>query len=155
MREKPKKQIRIWAMWCHLSALLAWILLFFLVFLGLPLYLPLNLVIPLTIWRFHKTKSPWIDFQGKESLNFQISLTFYTLIVIIISLLLMLGSCGIAVTSNDSINEVKTVLDSLLLVWMTLISLMLIIQSYLVTSAALKAYRGKHYRYPLTMRFLR
>lgn len=155
MREKPKQQIRIWAMWCHLSALIAWILLFFLVFLGIPLYLPLNLVVPMTIWRLQKTKSPWIDFQGKESLNFQISLTFYTLVVIVISLLLMLGSLGIAMTTNDSVNPVKTVFDSLLIVWMMLIGVMLIIQSYLVTAAGLKAYRGKHYRYPLTMRFLR
>ncbi len=155
MKQEPKKQIRIWAMWCHISALFAWIFLFFLVFLGIPLYLPLNLMIPMIIWRFQKTKSPWIDFQGKESLNFQISLTFYTLIIVIISLLLLLGSFGMSMTTNDSGKEIKTVLDGLLLVWMTLIAVMLIIQSYLVTSAALKAYRGKHYRYPLTMRILR
>ncbi len=71
MREKPKPQTRIWAMFCHLSALLAWMLLFLLVFLGIPLYLPFNILLPLIIWRFNKAKSPWVDFQGKESLNFQ------------------------------------------------------------------------------------
>ncbi len=70
MKEKPKQQMRIWAMLCHFSALVGWILLFFLVFLGIPLYLPLNILPPLIIWHFKKSQYPWIDLQGKESLNF-------------------------------------------------------------------------------------
>ncbi|NDJ22168.1 DUF4870 domain-containing protein [Nostoc sp. B(2019)] len=155
MREKPKQQMRIWAMLCHISALLAWLLLFFLVFIGIPLYLPLNLLAPLLIWRFKKVQYPWIDLQGKESLNFQISLTFYTLIVIILSLILVVTSCGIAVTSNSTVNEVKTTLDGLLIMFMSLILLVMLLQSFLVTFAAIKAYKGEHYRYPLTMRVLR
>lgn len=155
MREKPKQQMRIWAMLCHISALLAWLLLFFLVFIGIPLYLPLNLLAPLLIWRFKKVQYPWIDLQGKESLNFQISLTFYTLIVIIFSLILVVSSCGIAVTSNSTVNEVKTTLDGLLIMFMSLILLVMLLQSFLVTFAAIKAYKGEHYRYPLTMRVLR
>jgi uncharacterized Tic20 family protein len=155
MREKPKQQMRIWAMFCHLSALLAWMLLFFLVFLGIPLYLPLNILLPLIIWRFNKAKSPWIDFQGKESLNFQISLTFYILIVIILSLLLMLTICGIALATNSTGKEVKSLLDALLMLWFVLTSSMIILQLFLVNFAALKAYKGEHYRYPWTIRFLR
>ncbi len=155
MREKPKQQMRIWAMLCHLSALLAWILVLFLVFLGIPLYLPLNLLAPLMIWRCQKAKYPWIDFQGKESLNFQISLTFYTFIFIIVSLFFVLTSFSLAVTSNSTINEVKITLDSLLIVLTCLISLILILQSFLVTFAAIKAYNGEHYRYPFTIRVLR
>lgn len=155
MREKPKKQMRIWAMFCHASALLAWLLLFFLVFLGIPLYLPLNILIPLIIWQFNKAKSPWIDFQGKEALNFQISLTFYTLIVIMISLLVMLIICAISLTTNQSGNEVKIVLDSLIFVWFSLTGIMLLLQLFLVNFAAFKAYNGEYYRYPLTIRLLR
>jgi uncharacterized protein len=155
MREKPKQRMRIWAMLCHISALLAWILLFLLVFLGIPLYLPLNLLAPFLIWRFQKAQYPWIDLQAKESLNFQISLTFYTLLVIIISLLLVLTSCGIAMTSNSTANEVKTTLDGLLIMFMSLIFLVMLVQSFVVTFAAMKAYKGEHYRYPLTIRILR
>ncbi|MBW4684106.1 MAG: DUF4870 domain-containing protein [Komarekiella atlantica HA4396-MV6] len=155
MREKPKQQMRILAMLCHISALLAWLLLFFLVYIGIPLYLPLNLLAPLLIWRFKKAQYPWIDLQGKESLNFQISLTFYTLLVIILSLILVVTSCGIAVTSNSTVNEVKTTLDGLLIMFMSLILLVMLLQSFLVTFAAIKAYKGEHYRYPLTIRVLR
>ncbi|MBN3898189.1 MAG: DUF4870 domain-containing protein [Nostoc sp. NOS(2021)] len=155
MREKPKQQMRIWAMLCHFSALLGWILLFFLVFIGIPLYLPLNLLAPFLIWRFKKAQYPWIDFQGKESLNFQITWTLYTLIFMAISLLLVLTSFSLAVTTNSSVNEVKITLDSLLIVFLSLILLILIVQSFVVTFAAIKAYNGEHYRYPFTMRILR
>ncbi|MFN6485051.1 MULTISPECIES: DUF4870 domain-containing protein [unclassified Nostoc] len=155
MRKKPKQQMRIWAMLCHFSALLGWILLFFLVFMGIPLYLPLNLLPPFLIWRIKKAQYPWIDFQGKESLNFQISLTLYTLIVIAISLILVLTSLSLAVTSNGSINEIKMTLDSLLIFLTLLLLLKMVLQSFVVTFAALKAYNGEHYRYPLTIRVLR
>ncbi|MEH1940391.1 MAG: DUF4870 domain-containing protein [Nostoc sp.] len=155
MREKPKQQMRIWAMLCHISALLGWILLFLLVFIGIPLYLPLNLLVPLMIWRFKKAQYPWIDFQGKESLNFQITWTLYTLVVMAISLLLVLTSFSLALATNSSFNEVKITLDSLLVVLMTLILLILIVQSFVVSFAAIKAYNGEHYRYPWTIRVLR
>lgn len=155
MREKPKQQMRIWAMLCHFSALLGWILLFFLGFIGIPLYLPLNLLAPLIIWRFKKAQYPWIDFQGKESLNFQITWTLYTLIVMVISLFVVLTTFSLAATIHSSVYQVKIILDTLLIVFMSLILLILIVQSFVVTFAAIKAYKGQHYRYPLTIRVLR
>ncbi|MDZ8093595.1 MULTISPECIES: DUF4870 domain-containing protein [unclassified Nostoc] len=155
MKEKPKQQIRIWAMLCHLSALLGWILLGFLVFIGIPLYIPLNILPPFIIWHFKKSQYPWIDLQGKESLNFQISLTFYTFIAIAISLILVVTSLSLAVTTNGSINQIKNTLDNLLIILMSLILFKLLLQSFVVTFAAVKAYNGEHYRYPFTIRVLR
>ncbi|QKQ72804.1 DUF4870 domain-containing protein [Nostoc sp. TCL240-02] len=155
MRQKPKQQMRIWAVLCHFSALLGWILLVFIVFLGIPLYLPLNLLAPLMIWRFKKSQYPWIDLQGKESLNFQFSLTLYTLIVIIVSLILLLTSLSIVVTNNGSSNQIKNTLDGLIIVLVSLFSFKLVLQLFLVTFASVKAYKGEHYRYPLTIRVLR
>lgn len=154
MREKPKQQMRIWGMLCHFSALLGWILLYFLVFIGIPLYLPLNLLPPLVIWRFRKSQYPWIDFQGKESLNFQITWTLYTLLVMAISLFVVATNFIWLVATNRS-NQVQITLDSLLIVFMPLILLILIGQLFVVTFAAIKAYKGQHYRYPLTIRVLR
>ncbi|MBN3870932.1 DUF4870 domain-containing protein [Nostoc sp. JL33] len=150
MREKPKPQMRIWGMLCHFSALLGWILLYFLVFIGIPLYL----LPPLVIWRFRKSQYPWIDFQGKESLNFQITWTLYTLLVMAISLFVVATNFIWVVATNKS-NQVQITLDSLLIVFMPLILLILIGQLFVVTFAAIKAYKGQHYRYPLTIRVLR
>lgn len=155
MREKHKQQMCTWAMLCHFSALLGWILLFFLVYIGIPFCLPLNILAPLVIWRFKKSQYSWIDFQGKESLNFQISLTLYILLIIIVSLLLILVSFGLAVTTNDVINPVKMVLNILLLSWMWVIIILMLLQAFLVTFAAIKAYRGEHFRYPVTIRILK
>ncbi|MEH1909125.1 DUF4870 domain-containing protein [Nostoc sp.] len=155
MREKPKQQMRIWAMLCHFSALLGWMLLFFLIFIDIPLYLPLNLLAPLMIWRFKKAQYPWIDFQGKESLNFQITSTLYTLLFIAISSFLVLTSFSWVLTPNSSVNQVEITLDSLIIVFTSLILLILIVQSFIVTFAAIKAYNGQHYRYPFTIRVLR
>ncbi|MBW4451453.1 MAG: DUF4870 domain-containing protein [Nostoc indistinguendum CM1-VF10] len=155
MREKPKQQMRIWAMLCHFSALLGWILLFSLVFIGIPVYLPLNLLVPAMIWRCKKAQYPWIDLQGKESINFQISLTLYTFILIAISLILLLATFSVAVTTNGSFNEIKNTLDSLLTVLMSLVLFKSILQLFVVIFAAIKAYNGEHYRYPLTIRVLR
>ena len=154
MRENPKQQIRIWAMLCHLSALL-WVPLASFLFLGIPLYLPfLNILGPLIIWQWKKTQNPWIDFQGKESLNFQLSLTVYALIVIVISLFLVLTTCGIALTTDLMAKHLKTVFNSLLVVLGIFISLIMLSQLIFVNLAAIKAYNGQHYRYPFTIRFL-
>ncbi|UKO97936.1 DUF4870 domain-containing protein [Nostoc sp. UHCC 0870] len=155
MREKYNQQMRVWAMLCHLSALLAWILLFALILLGIPLFIPLNIALPLIIWQMRKIKYPWVDFQGKEALNFQITLTFYIVIIVMISLSVVLASCGIALATNGEINQINTVLDSLLFIWMSFIVALFILQLFLVTFAATKAYNGEHYRYPFTMRLLK
>lgn len=155
MRENSKQQIRIWAMLCHLSALL-WIPLAGLLFFGIPLYLPfLNIVGPLIIWLWKKTQDPWIDFQGKESLNFQLSLTVYTLIVIVISLFMLLTTCGVAVTTNVTSKHIEIIFNSLLAILAIFVSLLTGVQLILVNFAAMRAYKGQHYRYPFTIRFLR
>ncbi len=154
MRGKTKQQIRIWAMLCHLSAMVAWILLVFVVLIGIPLYLPLNVLAPLIIWRLKKTQYSWVDFQGKESLNFQLSLTFYVLIVVIISLLIVFTSFGIAMTSNSTVNYIDIIFHTLLITCSAIVLLMLLLQLFVVSFASIKAYKGQYYRYPFTIRFL-
>jgi uncharacterized protein len=154
MREKSKQQIRIWAMLCHLSALAAWLLLVCLIIRGIPLFLPINILAPLIIWRWKKAQDPWIDFQGKESLNFQLSLTIYALIVIVVSLFLMFTTFGMALTANATGNQVKTILDSLVMVFLSLSILILLLQLFIVGFASIKAYKGQHYRYPFTIKIL-
>ncbi|HKJ33078.1 MAG TPA: DUF4870 domain-containing protein, partial [Balneolales bacterium] len=56
---------RQWAMLCHLGTLTGFVIPF-----G-------NIIVPAVIWKMKKDVSPLIDEQGKESLNFQISLLIY------------------------------------------------------------------------------
>ena len=55
-------------MLCHLTALLG--------IIGIPFG---NIVGPLIIWLLKKNVYPFVNEQGKESLNFQISMTIYAL----------------------------------------------------------------------------
>jgi len=57
---------RNWAMGCHLAVLA--------VYMGIPFG---NILGPLIIWLVKKDEFPLVDEQGKESLNFQISMLIY------------------------------------------------------------------------------
>lgn len=109
-------QERTFAMLCHLSALSAAI--------GIPFG---NILGPLIFWLVKKDEFPLVDDQGKESLNFQISVTIYA----IVSAILILVLVGIAL------------LIALGLFWFVVVII-----------ASVKANEGVAYRYPLTIRFI-
>jgi uncharacterized Tic20 family protein len=108
--------IRTWAMFTHLSALLAYI--------GVPFG---HIVGPLIIWLVKKDDDPFINSHGRESLNFQLSITLYTGI----AFLLMFAIVGFV-----------------------LLPVVLGMHVVLCILAALRANDGQLYRYPLTIRFL-
>jgi uncharacterized Tic20 family protein len=109
------KDEKMWAMLCHLSALAGFVVPF-----G-------NIIAPLVIWILKKEEYPLVDDQGKEALNFQISVTIY----LIIGVILIFVAIGIVV-----------------LPLVALFSLIMIIV------ASIKANDGAKYRYPLTIRLI-
>jgi len=114
---KDLKEEKTFAMLCHLTALAA--------FIGVPLG---HILGPLVVWLLKKNEYPSVDEQGKESLNFQISMTIYgiaaaILIFVFIGIFLLIG---LAVTDL-----------------------------VLVIIASVKTSNGEPYRYPLTIRFIK
>ena len=109
---KDEKQ---WGMFAHLSALAGFIIPF-----G-------NIIGPIVVWAMKKGDMPYVDRQGKEAINFQLSITIY----MFVSILLMLVVIGMLTA---------------LAVGLAALVLPII--------AALKANNGEEYRYPLTIRFL-
>lgn len=107
---------RQWLLACHLSAFAGFIIPF-----G-------NVIAPLIVWQMKKNDYPAVDEHGKESVNFQLSLTLY----ILISLILIIVLIGIA-----------------------LLVALAIMQLILVIIAAMKADKGELYRYPFTIRFIK
>ena len=106
-----------WSMFCHLTALSA--------FLGIPFG---NIIGPLIIWLIKKDEFPMVDDQGRESLNFQISMTIYT----IVSFFLCFVIIGFL-----------------------LLPAVLVVDLILVIIASVKANKGDIYRYPFTIRFIK
>lgn len=112
----PTQEVRQWAMFCHLAALAGMVFPF-----G-------NLLGPLIIWQIKRELDPFVDEQGKEALNFQITVS----IAMLVSMLLMVVAIGF-----------------LLLPLICLAALVLSI------IAGIKANEGKAYRYPLCWRLVK
>lgn len=66
-----------WAMFCHLSALLGFLLPF-----G-------NIIGPLVLWLVKRDESALVDEQGKEALNFNISVAIYGIVCVILMFVLI------------------------------------------------------------------
>ena len=113
---KPSSEARQWALIAHVSALLGFVLPF-----G-------NLIGPLIVWQLKKDMDPFVDDQGKEALNFQITVT----LMLVVCVLLMLVLIGI------------------LLAWVVGIAALV-----LVIIAAIKSNEGTAYRYPFCWRLIK
>jgi uncharacterized Tic20 family protein len=117
MNQEGDKQDRTWAMFCHLASLSACV--------GIPFG---NIIGPLVVWLIKRDEIPIVDEHGRESLNFQISLTIYS----IVSFFLCFAFIGFLI-----------------------LPAILIAGLVFVIIATLKANKGEPYRYPLTMRFIK
>jgi uncharacterized Tic20 family protein len=106
-----------WAMACHLAALAGYV--------GVPMG---NLVGPLIIWLIKKDEIPLVDKNGKESLNFQISMTIYSIISFFLCFVL---------------------------IGFPILFLIFIANFILIIIASVKSNRGVTYHYPLTMKFIK
>ena len=111
----PNQEARTWAMLAHLSGLSGYLIPF-----G-------NIVGPLVIWSIKRETNPFIDNQGKEALNFQITMMIYTLILGILSIVI---------------------------IGLILLPALFVLHLALIIIASVKSNQGESYRYPMTIRFI-
>lgn len=103
-----------WALFCHLSAFAG------LIGVGFG-----HIVGPLVVWLIGRDVSSFVDDQGKESLNFQLSITLYVL------------------------------LAAISVIGLVLVPVLIVANIVLVIIASVRASNGELYRYPWTIRFLK
>lgn len=151
-QDNDTEEVRNLGMWTHLSAL-AWIPL---MFIGLT-FPVLNIIGPLIVWLYKRKDHEFIDQQGKESLNFQLSFTLYNFIIFLILVVIGVIIGLSALTAVNQPDATATGGSALGLVGVSLlIAIILAVTNLIfVIKAALKAKEGDFYRYPLTIRFLR
>ena len=116
METAINREERNWAMACHLSALTA-------VFSGIGM-----IVGPLVVWLIKKDEMPFVDDQGKEALNFQITMMIALLI------------CTPLI---------------FLVIGLLLIPLICLFDLIMVIIASIKSADGERYRYPFALRLVR
>jgi uncharacterized Tic20 family protein len=124
MEPTPREESLNWPMLCHLSALAA-------------LILPAggHLLGPLVVWLIRKNNSPRVDAEGKESLNFQLSITLYSA---------LLGVLGVA-----------TLIILVGFLFLALATLVYVAGLVLAVYAAIETSNGRTYRYPFCLRLLK
>jgi uncharacterized Tic20 family protein len=111
-----EKDAHTWGMACHLA--------------GLAMFVPIGfgqIIGPLIVWLVKRAEHPFVDEQGKEALNFQISMTIYMLVAGIVTCVLF----GIGAF-------ILAIVDIVFLI-----------------IAGVKANNGESYRYPLTIRLIK
>ena len=111
------KDARLWGMLCHLTALSG--------FIGIPFG---NVIGPLVIWMIKKGEFPFVDDQGKEALNFQITMCIAGII------------CAALI---------------FVVIGFVLLPILLIVDLALTIIAAIKANNGERYRYPFAIRLIK
>jgi len=116
---ETNKNARMWAMFCHLAGVG-----------GLVPILPVlgSIIAPLVIWQIKKDDFAFVNEQGKEAVNFQISILLYAIVAGILCLACIGAGLLLAVCILDVV---------------------------FLLIAAIKANDGVHYRYPLTIRFIK
>lgn len=105
------------ALFVHLSA--------FSTFIGIPIG---NIIGPLVLWLIFRDQSDFVDENGKEAMNFQISYTIYGII------------CGIL---------------CFIIIGIILLAILVVLWVIFVILATVRASEGRVYRYPLTIRFIK
>jgi hypothetical protein len=106
---------RNWAMLCHLSAFAGY-------------FFPFGGIIgPLICWLTRKDESQWVDQNGKQSMNFQLSILLYMVLAIPLIIIII----GIPI-----------------LIFLGFLEVICII------IASVKASKGEEFKYPVTIPFL-
>lgn len=111
-------------MLCHLSALA-----------GLIVPAAGHFIGPLVIWLLKRDEFSEVDDQGKESINFQLSMFLYTVALGIVCFILMFVLVGFLL--------------------LPLFGVLYLLDLVLVIIASIKANEGVLYRYPITLRLLK
>ncbi len=124
-----------------------------------------NYIVPILLWTTNKDKSEFIDQNGKEAINFQLSILLYSVILGMFSfpffLFKILGNAsitdifhhdGISISFSDPVGF-STLIGASFIGVVALIGFFL--EIIFVITAALKANKGESYRYPLSIRFIK
>lgn len=124
-----------------------------------------NLILPIVLWTINSKKSAFIDNHGKQAVNFQLSMTLYTVILAFVGGGVILGSMitggpqlweqldGNAFPFNNNMGIFTTIIASGFICGTAI--LVLSITDFVCTiQAALKARDGLPYHYPLAINFI-
>lgn len=125
-----------------------------------------NYIFPILIWTSQKDKSEFVNHHGKQTLNFQLSLLLYTLILALIAIPIFITVFLQNLPMEAVFNNEDFVIRNfnfegnigLLSVGATavlLFGVLKIVEFFLVIYASIKTSNGELYKYPMTIPFIK
>ncbi|OIQ16202.1 MAG: hypothetical protein BM557_10040 [Flavobacterium sp. MedPE-SWcel] len=129
-------------------------------------FLPLgNFIFPVLIWSLKKKDSDFIDQNGKQVINFQLSLLLYFMSILVVSIPFILynvmSGVDLTISSNSEwvIEQFTagkiTTMVALSAVTILLLATLKIVEFCVIIYAAVKNSNGEVYKYPLTIKFIK
>ncbi len=125
-----------------------------------------NYIFPIIIWSTNKEKSSFVSFHGKQSLNFQLSILLYSLLLCLIALPILIfavvDSFPFTLNFDHSTFSFSNLhlenCSGLVIIGGVALLLLFILKAtefFLVLYASIKASNGEKYCYPLSIPFLK
>lgn len=125
-----------------------------------------NYIFPILFWTSKKEKSEFVDYNGKQVLNFQLSLLLYSLVLIMIAIPIFVITFLKNIPFEALINNHDIVLRNFSfegnigiltvgLVAILIFGLLKVAEFFLIIYASIKTSNGEKYNYPITIPFIK
>ncbi|MDO6738266.1 DUF4870 domain-containing protein [Wenyingzhuangia sp. 2_MG-2023] len=123
-----------------------------------------GIIVPLILWQTKKSESNYLDEQGKEVVNFNISYLLYQFVFATISVLIVIFSFFKHIPflehleHLDSINFEAFIEERHFIIPLFIFSIcgfFATLKFILIITGALKAHKGEKYAYPFTISFIK
>ena len=130
-------------------------------------FIPLgNFIFPIIIWSTKKESSEYVNQQGKETINFQLSLFLYTLLLALIAVPIFLVTLfktinfEIVMENEDLFFENLNFenLSGLIIIGIVavvILGFMKVAEFFLIIYASVQTSKGENFKYPLTIPFIK
>ena len=125
-----------------------------------------NYIFPIILWTSKKDESEFVDHNGKQVLNFQLSILIYSLVLAMIAIPVFLYTVLKNISFNDLMHNEEIIFEhfdygnSIGLLTVGALALfgfacVKVAEFFLIIYASVKASNGEEYNYPLTIPFLK
>lgn len=124
-----------------------------------------NFIFPALIWSLKKNDSEFVDYNGKQAINFQLSLFLYSFILIVIAAPIFIYTLFSGMNFNVA-TDGEWIMEQFSLgkiTWLAIIAIVAscivvglkIAELFLILYAAVKSNNGQRYNFPLTINFIK
>jgi uncharacterized Tic20 family protein len=125
-----------------------------------------NFIFPILFWTSKKDESEFVDYSGKQILNFQLSLLLYTVGLALIAIPVLILTIFNNVPVNAIIHDDSFMIDhftfgdnlGLITLGLTTVFLFICLKAaefFLIIYASIKTSNGEKYKYPITIPFIK